>query len=141
MENQETQVNKPQEFDFKLDHAERYMSFLALILFYFSFTRNDAVSNIMFFGITSLVILYYLIWYRKKPPYIIINDEEVVIHKFPFFKPFCIKTGEIKNVTRTKKGVCIEYYSNGRTQLAKIYKFFLREEDIEKIYNTLNLSQ
>ncbi|HHW48174.1 MAG TPA: hypothetical protein GXX14_06100 [Clostridiaceae bacterium] len=141
MENQEIQVNKPQEFKFKLERAEKNMSLLALVLFYFSFTRNDALSNIIFFGVTSLVIIYYFIWYRKKPAYVIINDEEVVIHKFPFFKPLSIKTSEIKNVTRTNKAVCIEHSSYGQMQLSKIYRFFLQAEDIEKIYNTLNNSQ
>jgi hypothetical protein len=141
MENQEIQVNESQKFNFKLDHVEKNMSFVALILFFFSYTRNDSLSNITFFGVTSLIILYYFIWYRKKPAYITINDEEVVIHQFPFFKPLSIKKDEIKNVTRTNKAVCIEHYNYGKMQLAKIYKFFLQAEDIEKIYNSLNCSQ
>jgi len=141
MENQEIQVNEPQKFNYKTDQMEKYISFFSLILFYFSFTRDDLFSNIFFFGVTSLIILYYFIWYRKKPAYIIINKEETIIHRFPFFKPLSIKKEEIKNVTRTDKAVCIEHSSYGKTQQTKIYRFFLQKEDVEKIYNTLNSYQ
>ena len=138
MDNQQLPSDGVKEFKFKMDKAEKMLSFGILILFFLSFTNQKSVLlNILFFGVSGLIFIYYFVWYRKKPPYVIIRDNEVIINHMPFFKSQIIKKEKISKAQSIENKIIVKYDDKGITKETSLFKLFLDLNDQKNIVSIL----
>ncbi|MGI6777007.1 MAG: hypothetical protein ACOX7R_02955 [Acetivibrionales bacterium] len=138
MDTQQPLNDGAKEFNYKMEKAEKILSFGVLILFFLSFTNQQSVIfNVLFFGITALIFVYYFIWYRKKPPYVVIKSDEVIINHMPFYKPMSIKRENINKARSSENKIVIEYNDGSETKKTSLIKLFLDVKDQENILSIL----
>lgn len=127
------------EFKFKMDKVERYISIGVFIIFMLSFnTKYSSYWTILLFALSAVIFVYYFKWYKKKPSYLIIEEDQLIIHPPLFFKQRLIKKSEIEGVQISDKDIQINYTSGGIKSSIKIYSIILAEGDWKNLTGELN---